>query len=135
MQLQLLDARRPEDIEQAFRAARNGGADAISVIHVGVMGTQRPLIVKLAMDARMPAIYSDIAFVLEGGLMAYAPDTADQWRRAAVFVDKILKGANPSEIPVEQPTKFDLVINAKTAMALGIKIPNSVMVQATKVIE
>ena len=135
MQLQLLEARGSEEIEQAFSAARNGGADAISVIHIGVLGTQRPLIVKLAMDARLPAIYSDLNFVLDGGLMAYAPDTTEQWRRAAVFVDKILKGAKPADLPVEQPTKFELAINMKIVKALGIKIPQSIMLQATKVIE
>ena len=135
MQLQVFEVRDPKDIEQAFIAARKGRADAISVIHTGIMGTQRPTIVKLALNARLPAIYSDITFVIDGGLMAYAPDISAQYRSAAVFVDKILKGAKPVDLPIEQPTKFELVINMKTAKVLGITIPQSILVRADRFIE
>ena len=135
MQLQLLEAPEPEAIDRAFKVAREGRAEALSVIHVGLMGRERPRIVKLAMDARLPAIYSDIQFASLGGLMAYAPDTSEQHRRAAVFVDKILKGAKPGDLPVEQPTKFELVVNMITARALGITIPQTILVRADRVIE
>jgi putative ABC transport system substrate-binding protein len=135
MQLQLLEARAPGDIDRAFKAAREGRAEALSVIHVGVMQGERPRIARLALEARLPAVYSATTFPPDGGLMAYAPDTADQYRRAAVFVDKILKGAKPADLPVEQPTKFELVINMKTARALGITIPQTILVRADRVIE
>ena len=135
MQLLLLEARDSGDIDRAFRTAREGRAEALSVIHVGLMQGERPRIARLALEARLPAIYSDIRFVSLGGLMAYAPDTADQYRRAAVFVDKILKGSKPADLPVEQPTKFELVVNMKTAKALGIVVPQSILVRADRVIE
>jgi putative ABC transport system substrate-binding protein len=135
MQLHMLEARQPEAIDRAFNAAREGRAEALSVIHIGIMGRERPRIVKLAMDSRLPAIYSDIEFALLGGLMAYAPYTREQHRRAAVFVDKILKGAMPADLPVEQPTKFELAINMKTAKALGITIPQTILIRAERVIE
>jgi len=135
MHLQVLEARALDGIERAFKAAREGGAEAISVIHVGVMQGERPRIARLALEARLPAVYSATTFAADGGLMAYAPDTADQYRRAAVFVDKILKGAKPADLPVEQPTKFELVVNMKTAKALGITIPQTILIRADRVIQ
>ena len=97
-------------------------------------GRRRP-IVSFAAKNRLPAIYSQREFVDEGGLMSYGPSLSDMYRRAVAQVDKILKGAKPADLPVEQPTKFELVINLKTAKALEIKIPYSIMLRADKVIE
>ena len=134
-QLQLLEARDPQGIDQAFKAAQEARTDALSVIHVGLLQSHRSRIAKLAMDARLPAIYSALEFVADGGLVAYAPDIFDQFRRAAVFVDKILKGTKPGEIPVEQPTTFELAVNMKTAKALGITLPQTVLMRVNKTIE
>ena len=136
VRIELLEIRAPDAIDQAFRTARDAGVEALSVIHVGgYVPAHRARIFKLAMDARLPAIYSDTEFAQAGGLMAYSPDTHHQYRRAAVLVDKILKGAKPADLPVEQPTKFDLVLNMKTAKALGIVFPQTVLLQAERVIE
>ena len=96
---------------------------------------QKNQIVELATKQRLPSIAAYGQYVEAGGLLSYGPDSREIFRRAATYVDKILKGANPGDLPVEQPTKFELVINLKTAKALGIKIPNPLLVQATKVIE
>ena len=112
VELLLLEAASVEAIDQAFKRARERGADAISVIHIGLMGDHRPRIAQLALDAQLPAIYSDSRFALEGGLAAYSPDTPDQHRRAAMYVGKILKGAKPADLPDEQPTKFELVFHS-----------------------
>ena len=135
IELHLFEAASAEAIDQAFKQARERGVDAISVIHIGLLQLHRERVVKLALEARLPAIYSSLFFSAAGGLMAYAPNTNDQWRRAAVFVDKILKGAKPGDLPVEQPTKFELVLNMKTAKALGIVFPQTVLLQADRVIE
>ena len=135
VQLQLLEARDPEGIIRAFKKARDARAEAISLISLGLMRSQLPRVVKLALESGLPAIYSNTEFVVGGGLMAYSPDLIDQWRRAAVFVDKILKGAKPADLPVEQPTKFELAINLKSAKALGITFPQTILLQATRVIE
>ena len=134
-QLQLLEARDPDGIDAAFKAARDGRADAISAIHVGLIQNHRARITNLALKAGLPGVYSDINFVSEGGLIAYAPDTVDQYRRAGVFVDKILKGAKPADLPIEQPTKFELVLNMKTAKTLGITFPQTILMRADRVIE
>ena len=134
LQLQLLEVRDPEGIDRAFQSAREARADALSVIHIGLMQTERPRVIRLALEARLPAIYSDTSFVAEGGLVAYAPDVGDQYRRAAVFVDKILKGAKPADLPVEQPTKFELVLNMQAAKALGIAFPQTVLLRAERLI-
>ena len=135
MVLQLLEVKEPADLENAFRAARSNRADAFFVVAVGMVNSHRPRIVALASAARLPAIYSNLDFVGDGGLIGYAPDTVAQFRRAASYVDKILKGARPGDLPLQQPTTFELVINAKTAKAIGLAIPATVLGRADKVIE
>lgn len=135
IEIHVIETASAEAIDQAFKQAREKGVHAISVIHIGLMQLHRERVVKLANDARLPAIYSSLAFAPLGGLMAYAPNTVEQGRRAAVFVDKILKGAKPGDLPVEQPTRFELVINLKTAKALGIAFPQAVRLRAERVIE
>jgi putative tryptophan/tyrosine transport system substrate-binding protein len=135
VQLQLLEAPDPHAIDRAFEAARETRAEAISVIHIGQIQTERSKVIKHAAEARLPAIYSSIPFVDDGGLIAYAPDAVAQYRRAAVFVDKILRGTRPADLPMEQPTKFELVVNLKTANALGITIPPTLLARADRLIE
>ncbi len=135
VQLQNLDILDPKDIETAFGAITKGRADAILVLQSPIASTHSAQFIGLAAKSRLPAIYPRSEFVKAGGFMSYGVSRIDLGRRAAVYVDKILKGAKPADLPVEQPTKFEVVINGKTAKALGIKIPNSILVQATKVIE
>ena len=99
------------------------------------LGALRHGIIKLAAGHRLPAIYSDLVFATEGGLLAYAPDRVDQYRGAAGYVDRILKGERPSDLPVQAPTKYELVINLKTARALGLEVPSSLLARADEVIE
>jgi putative tryptophan/tyrosine transport system substrate-binding protein len=103
-------------------------------VATGLMNSHRPRIVNLAVNTRLPAMYSSPDFVLEGGLMSYAADSVAQFRRAATYVDKILKGAKPADLPVEQPTKFELVINLKAAKQIGLTIPPNVLARADRVI-
>ena len=135
MQLQSLEVRRPDDFENAFRAAGKGRADAVIVVTFGFVQNHPESIVNLAIKNRFPAMYTSSDFVRVGGLMSYTSYAPDRLRRAATYVDKILKGAKPADLPVEQPTKFELVINLKTAKALGLTIPASVLLQANQVIE
>ena len=126
--------RRAEDIAPAFEALK-GSADALYVVGDGLVITHRVRINTLALIARLPTIYPVREYVDAGGLMSYGPNFPDQFRRAADYVDKILRGAKPGEIPVEQPTKFDLVINLTTAKALGLTIPESFRLRADEAIE
>jgi putative ABC transport system substrate-binding protein len=135
VQLQFLDIRGPADFEPAFRAAGAQHADAIVTLATPVSLFNQVPIVNLAARYRLPAIYWERGFVEAGGLMSYAPSDLELHKRAAVFVDKILKGANPSELPVEQAIKYELVINLKTAKALGITIPQSLLLRAEEVIQ
>ena len=135
MQLQSLEVRRPEDFESAFRVAVKGRADALFIAAYGMFTSHHARIVALEAKTRLPAIYTNLEYVTAGGLMSYAADTSEQHRRAATYVDKILKGAKPGELPIEQSTRFDLAINLKTAKALGIKVPQALLLQATRVIE
>jgi putative tryptophan/tyrosine transport system substrate-binding protein len=128
------EIRRAEDIGPAFEALK-GGADALYVVADLLVNTNRTRIHTLAMGARLPAIYNAKEHVEAGGLMSYGPNFPDLYRRAAEYVDKILRGAKPGDIPVEQPTKFDLIINLKTAKALGIEIPPTLLARADEVIE
>ncbi len=135
MGLQYLDVLDPKKIETAFGAARKERTDAVLVLAGRILISHRTQVVELAVKSRLPAIYPFPVYVEAGGLMSYGVRRSDLFRRAATYVDKILKGANPAEFPVEQPTKFELVINLKTAKALGITIPPTLLLQATKVIK
>jgi putative tryptophan/tyrosine transport system substrate-binding protein len=135
VKLQYLDVLSPEDIETAFRAASKERSDAVLVLQAGVFSSRRPQIADLAVKSRLPAIYFQTEFVEAGGLMSYATSYTDLNRRAATYVDKILKGAKPADLPVEQPTKFELVINLKTAKKIGLTIPANVLLRADKVIK
>jgi putative ABC transport system substrate-binding protein len=132
---QLLDVRMPEDIVRAFDTTIAQRADAILVANDTVTLTNRHQVVELAAKHRLPAIYNNREFIDVGGLMAYGVNYPDLYRRAATFVDKIFKGANPADLPVEQPTKFDLMINLKAAKALGLEVPPTLLALADKVIE
>jgi putative tryptophan/tyrosine transport system substrate-binding protein len=128
------EIRRAEDIAPAFEALK-GRADSLYLCPDPLMNTNRTRINILAVGARLPTIHAFREFVEAGGLMSYGPNLPNQFRRAADFVDKILRGAKPGDIPVEQPTKFDLVINLTTAKALGLEIPASLLARANEVIE
>ena len=134
VQLKLLEVFEPEGLNAAFRTARRERAQGLTVVATGFLNSHRPRIVNLAVNARLPAIYSNSDFVRDGGLMSYAADIPDQFRRAATYVDKILKGAKPADLPVEQPTKFEFVINLKTAKQIGLTIPPNVLARADRVI-
>ena len=135
VKLQYLDVLSPKDIETAFRAASKGRADAVLVLQAGVFSSRRTQIVDLAVKSRLPAIYFQPEFVEAGGLMSYGPSFTDLYRRAATYVDKILKGAKPADLPIEQPTKFELIINLKAAKQIDLSIPPNVLVRADKVIK
>ena len=135
VQLQRLDVLGPEDFETRFRAAREPRADAVLVLASPILESHRTQVADLAAQYRLPAIYHVAEFVEAGGLMSYGASFIDLYRRAAVYVDKILKGSKPADLPVEQPTRFELVINLKTAQALGLTIPESVLQQATELIQ
>ena len=124
-----------KDIDMAFRAASNARADAVLVLASPIFLSHRGQVTDLAMKHRLPAMYYTMEFVLGGGLMSYGASALDLFRRAASYVDKILKGAKPSDLPVEQPTKFEFAINLKTATALGLTIPQSLLQRADQVIE
>jgi putative ABC transport system substrate-binding protein len=135
MQLQFLDVLHAKDMETVFRAASEGRAQGVLTLNSAILGSQRAQIVELAAKKRLPVMYHQSEFVEAGGLMFYGVNVPDLSRRAATYVDKILKGAKPGDIPVEQPTKFELVINLKTAKALGLRIPQSLLLRADQVIE
>jgi ABC-type uncharacterized transport system substrate-binding protein len=134
VKIQYLDILGPEDIEPAFRAARKGRAGAVFVLVSTIFNSHRTQVVELAVKSQLPAIFYSAEYVELGGLMAYGPSYTDLYRRVATYVDKILKGAKPADLPVEQPTKFELVINLKTAKQIGLTIPPNVLVRADKVI-
>jgi putative ABC transport system substrate-binding protein len=134
VQLQYLDVRGPKDIETAFREARQGRAGAVLVLQGPVFTSQRTQVAELASKTRLPAIYPQTEYTEAGGLMCYGVNTPDLFRRAAYHVDKILKGAKPADLPIEQPTKFELVINLKAAKQIGLTIPPNVLARADKVI-
>jgi putative ABC transport system substrate-binding protein len=134
VQLQPLEVRGPQDLERAFQAATRGRAGALIALDDPVLVTHRTRIVTRAAKIRLPAMYGLTGYAKVGGLMTYGPNIPDLFRQAAVFVGKILKGAKPADLPVEQPTKFELVINLKTARALGLAIPESILLRADEVI-
>ena len=135
VQVQLLEVRKSLDLASSFDAASKQGLSALVVIGVALLQQYRELIVELAAKHRLPTIYPSRAFVDAGGLMSYAIDYDQLYYRAASLLDKIFKGAKPGDLPVEQPTKFELVINLKTAKALGLTIPQSVLARADEVIQ
>jgi putative ABC transport system substrate-binding protein len=135
VQLQYLDVRGPKDIETAFREASKGRADALLMLASPVFVNERTQLADFAVKSRLPAIYDRREFVDDGGLMCYGTNFADLSRRAATYVDKILKGAKPADLPVEQPTKFEFIINLKAAKQIGWTIPPNVLARADKVIK
>jgi putative ABC transport system substrate-binding protein len=135
MSLQVVEARGPENFDIAFSDMTRARADALTVLPSTMFIAERQRLVGLAAKNRLPAVYQSREFVDAGGLMAYGPNFADIYRRAATYVDKILKGAKPADLPVEQPTKFELVINLKTARALGLTMPPSLLGRADEVIQ
>jgi putative ABC transport system substrate-binding protein len=134
IQFQYLNAETPKDIENAFRAASKGHADAVIVLASPIFNSQRKQIVELAAKSRLAATYSRPETVEDGGLMTYGVNIDDLFRRAAIYVDKILKGANPADLPVEQPKKFEFIINLKAAKQIGLTIPPNVLARADRVI-
>ena len=134
VQLSYLDVLGPNDIDAGFQFASKGRIDAVLVLISSVLNNQRIHVVNLAVKGRLPAIYPFPEFVEAGGLMSYGVNFADLWRRAATYVDKILKGAKPAELPVEQPKKFEFIINLKAAKQIGLTIPPNVLARADKVI-
>jgi putative tryptophan/tyrosine transport system substrate-binding protein len=135
VKLQFLDVQNPKDIELAFRAASKGRADALLVLQSPVFNSHRAEIAELAIKHRLPATYPRREFVEDGGLMSYGVNFLDLDRRAAAYVDKILKGTKPADLPVEQPKKFDFIINLKAAKQIGLTIPPNVLARADKVIK
>ncbi len=135
VRLQFVEARGPADFDRAFSDMTRARAGALTLLTNTMFFIERRRLVDLAAKNRLPAVYGLREFVDAGGLMAYGPNAADLFRRAATYVDKILKGAKPGDLPVEQPTKFELVINLKTAKAFGLTIPQSVLGRADEVIQ
>jgi putative ABC transport system substrate-binding protein len=135
VQLQTLNISGPNDIQTSFRAASRGRANGLLVLSSPVLFARRIEVVELAAKNRLPATYFALEFAEDGGLMSYGPSITDLFRRAAIYVDKILKGARPGELPVEQPTKFELIINLTAAKKIGLTIPPNVLARADKVIK
>jgi putative ABC transport system substrate-binding protein len=133
--LTFVAVRRPEQLSAAFSAASRAHAEALYVLDDPLFMTHRTRLLEPTSKARLPAIYGQREFTDEGGLMSYGTSFGDMFRRSAEYVDKILKGAKPGDLPIEQPTKFELVVNLKTARALGITIPESILVRADEVIQ
>jgi putative ABC transport system substrate-binding protein len=130
-----LEVRGPSDLEGAMKAATKARVGALLVYAARPLITQSRRVAELAVKGRIPAIYTQRFYTENGGLMSYGADQIEVWHRSAVFVDKILKGAKPGDLPVEQPTKFELVVNLKTAKSLGLTIPQSILLRADQVIE
>ena len=135
LKLQSLDAREPNDIEALFHATTRGRADAVVALASPRFSSRRAQIVGLATKNRLPSVYVSSDWVAADGLMSYGPNLDDRWRRASYYVDKILKGAKPGDLPVEQPRKFELIINLRAAKQIGLTIPQSVLYRADKVIK
>jgi ABC-type uncharacterized transport system substrate-binding protein len=135
VELIVVEASKPDQFETAFETAHIRAAEAIHVLGDPLIFIHSAKVVGLAARYQLPAMYLDRRHVLDGGLMSYGPNAVGLWRRAGIYVDKILKGERPSDLPVEQPTRFDLIVNLKTAAALGITVPSSILAQADEVIE
>jgi putative ABC transport system substrate-binding protein len=134
VQLRLFEVQRPAELDGAFSAIAREHPDALLVVPSGVLFVERRRIVGLAAQQRLPVMYFVREFVALGGLISYGPSLPDLFRRSTTYVDKILKGAKPGDLPIEQPTKFELVINLKAAKALGITVPQSLLLRADEVI-
>jgi putative ABC transport system substrate-binding protein len=134
LDLTFVSAQTPQEFGEAFSAANQTHAQAVYLFESALFYSQRATLARLALQSRLPAIYGTRAFVEEGGLMSYGANYADQLRQAAEYVDKILSGAKPGDLPIAQPSKFELVVNLKTAKALGIAIPESIVLGADGVI-
>jgi putative ABC transport system substrate-binding protein len=134
VQLHLVEARGPDAFDSAFAAMTSADAGALLVLGDPMFSQHRSRLAELAATSRLPTVHNDRAYVEAGSLLCYGASHPDMYRRAAVYVDKILKGAKPGDLPVEQPTTFELVINLKTAQALGLTIPPTLLFQATEVI-
>jgi putative tryptophan/tyrosine transport system substrate-binding protein len=132
--LQSQDVRGPQDLEGAFALMAKARPAALLVLSDALIGMHRQQIAEVATQQHLPSVFAERESVVAGGLMSYGPSLPDLYRRAATYVDKILKGAKPADLPVEQPMRFELVLNPKTAKALGITIPPSLLVLADKVI-
>ena len=135
IQLQPFEVRNSDNLDRAFEAAARGRAGALLGFDDPVIHSYRKRIAALAANRRLPAMYGTSEFVEAGGLMSYGPNRPDLYRRTATYVDKILKGAKPADLPVEQPTRFKLVLNLKTARALHLTIPRSFLIRADQVIQ
>jgi putative ABC transport system substrate-binding protein len=135
VRLRKFAARNPEELSSAFQAISAQAPDALMVLGDPILNLHAAQIAQFAQDRRLPAMYGTREMVAAGGLMSYAPDIAEQFRRAAIYVDKILKGAKPGDLPVEQPTKIELVVNLKVARAQGFTIPSALLLRADEVIE
>jgi putative ABC transport system substrate-binding protein len=135
LQLQSVEVSQADDIERAISVLKGERAEALIVVQSSLTFTNRGQIASLAQKHRLPSMFGRQEFTEAGGLIAYGPNVVELWRRAATYVDKILKGAKPGELPIEQPTKFELVINLKTAKALGLMIPPSLLRRADEVIQ
>jgi ABC-type uncharacterized transport system substrate-binding protein len=135
LQRQLVEVRRPEDLEKAFTSMVRERAQAFAVVSSTMLRAHRARVAGLAARHRLPSIFDSKEYVEHGGLMSYGPDLGDLFRRAATYVDRILKGAKPGDLPIEQPTKFELVINPSTARVLGLTIPPSVLARADELIQ
>jgi putative ABC transport system substrate-binding protein len=135
MRLHDLDVRQPADLGAAFETMRREHTDALVLVADPILFSEKQLIIQLAARHRLPAVYETRLFPEAGGLLSYGPLSQERFRRMAVYVDRILRGARPGELPVEQPTTFELVINLKTAQALGLTIPPSVLARADQIIE
>jgi putative tryptophan/tyrosine transport system substrate-binding protein len=136
LHVQALDVRGAQDLDAAIESAKRRKAEALAILASPALTGDLAHLASLATRHRLPAIYYNDGFAAAGGLMTYGPKASDfSWRRAAIFIDKIVKGAKPADLPIEQPTKFELVINLKAARALGITVPRSLLVRADRVIE
>ena len=134
MDLSFVSVRTPEQIGPAFSSVRRAHAEALYILGDAFFLTHRMTLLRLAAKARLPVVYGERHFTDAGALMSYGPNYEDLFRRSAAYVDKILKGAKPGDLPIEQPTKFEFVVNLKTARALGIAIPQSILLRADEVI-
>jgi putative tryptophan/tyrosine transport system substrate-binding protein len=135
VELLLLEATGPGEFDRAFMTMANERVGALFVFGDPMLGVHRARLAELAVQHRLPSMHTNRPHVEAGGLMCYGPSFSDLWRRAAAYVDKILKGARPADLPVEQPTKFELVINLRTAKAIGVEIPQSMLLRADEVVE